>query len=59
MEFKTRIMELLEQNNIHDCYWDNDLLLVPEYIGADRIFNLMDKNGGFYSYPSVKEVASS
>lgn len=58
MVFETRIMDLIERNQIQGCYWDNEVLIVPVEVGADKIFDLMDEAGGFYCYPTVMEDVS-
>lgn len=57
MGYENRISELLDRNNI-EFYWEDDHLVIPEGVGADKIFQLMDQEGGFYSYPTVQEVVN-
>lgn len=59
MGYEVKIMDLLERNEIQGCYWDNEVLIVPVDVGANKIFDLIDEDGHFYCYPAVLELASA
>ena len=55
MGYESKVVEVLEDSNIRDCYFENGSLIVPGYVGVDRVVEVLETSTKhtFYHLPTI------
>jgi len=54
MGYETTVLNVLDDNGIVDCYFENDCLYLPSGADPERVFEVLANTTNIYSLPAVR-----